>query len=109
MKCTKLTGLGLALAAVALLAGCAPAGEDELRAWVVQERAQARPRITPLTEPVQFQPQDYSEESGMEPFNSLKLTQALRRDSARWRPTWHSSPLKWRAARSRWRLFPLTP
>ena len=82
MKCTKLTGLGLALAAVALLAGCAPAGEDELRAWVVQERAQARPRLTPLTEPAQFQPHAYWEGSGMVPLNSLELTQALRRDSA---------------------------
>ena len=80
MKCIKLTGL--AMATVAFLTGCAPAGEDELRDWMAQERAQAKPRITPLTEPTQFQPQSYSEESGMEPFNPLKLTQALRRDSA---------------------------
>ena len=80
MKCIKLTGL--AMAAVAFLTGCAPAGEDELRDWMAQERAQAKPRITPLTEPTQFQPQSYSEESVMEPFNPLKLTQALRRDSA---------------------------
>ena len=80
MRCIKLTGL--AMAVVALLTGCAPAGEDELRDWVALERAQARPKITPLTEPTQFQPQAYLEESGMEPFNPLKLTQALRRDSA---------------------------
>ncbi len=73
--------LGLTMATAALM-GCTPSGEDELREWMAQERAQARPRITALAEPTQFQPQAYTAESGMEPFNSLKLTQALRRDSA---------------------------
>lgn len=79
MNRLKLAGLAMA---VVSLAGCSPAGEDELRDWTAQERAQARPRITPLTEPTQFKPQAYTAESGMEPFNPLKLTQALRRDSA---------------------------
>ena len=70
------------VAAVAWLAGCAPAGEDELREWMAQERAQTKPRTTPLSEPTKFQPQTYTEESGTEPFNPLKLTQALRQDSA---------------------------
>lgn len=66
----------------ALLAACAPAGEEELREWMAQERAQTKPRTTPLSEPTKFQPQTYTEESGTEPFNPLKLTQALRQDSA---------------------------
>ena len=76
-----LTALGLTLATGALL-GCAPAGEDELRDWMQQERAQAKPRIAPLSKPSQFEPQAYAQELGMEPFNQVKLTQALRRDSA---------------------------
>ncbi len=62
--------------------GCASSGEDELRQWMVNERAQAKPRITPISEPKQFLPQPYVAEEGMEPFNVLKLTQALRRESA---------------------------
>ncbi len=62
--------------------GCGSSGEDELRQWMVNERAQAKPRITPISEPKQFLPQPYVAEEGMEPFNVLKLTQALRRESA---------------------------
>ena len=71
----------MALAAVAL-PGCGPAGEDELRDWMQQERAQAKPRITELSKPSQFQPQAYTQEMGMEPFNQVKLTQALSRDAS---------------------------
>lgn len=62
--------------------GCGSSGEDELRQWMANERAQAKPRITPISEPKQFLPQPYVAEEGMEPFNVLKLTQALRRESA---------------------------
>jgi type IV pilus assembly protein PilP len=64
-----------------ILSGCSPTGEDELRQWMADQRANTKPRITPLSEPKQFQPQAYTVESGVEPFNLLKLTQALRRDS----------------------------
>lgn len=65
-----------------LLWGCGSSGEDDLRQWMSNERAQARPRVTPITEPKQFLPQPYIADEGMEPFNVLKLTQALRRESA---------------------------
>lgn len=65
-----------------LMLGCGSTGEDELRQWMVNERAQAKPRITPISEPKQFLPQPYVAEDEMEPFNALKLTQALRRESA---------------------------
>ena len=70
----------LVLAALPLL-GCSPSGEDDLRQWMDNERAQTKSRVTPLTEPKQFQPALYSAENGTEPFNPVKLTQALRRDS----------------------------
>ena len=62
--------------------GCSASGEDELRQWMTNERAQAKPNITPIAEPKQFLPQPYDVEAGIEPFNPLKLTQALRRESA---------------------------
>ncbi|WP_119964450.1 pilus assembly protein PilP [Simplicispira lacusdiani] len=76
--------LQIALIAVftATLMGCGAPGEDELRQWMASERAQAKPNITPIAEPKQFNPQPYGADSGMEPFNPLKLTQALRRESA---------------------------
>ena len=79
MNANKLTWIALM---VLPLLGCNSSGEDELRAWIAQERAQTKPRITPLTEPSVFQPEAYTAESGMDPFNPLKLTQALRRDSS---------------------------
>lgn len=72
----------LLVGALLPLLGCGPTGEDDLRQWMAAERAQTKPRVTPLTEPKQFQPELYKAENGMEPFNPLKLTQALRRDSA---------------------------
>lgn len=71
----------MAMCALSLL-GCSSSDGDELREWVARERAQAKSRVTPLTEPKQFQPQAYSAEAGIEPFDRLKLLQALRRDSA---------------------------
>ncbi|WP_422848807.1 pilus assembly protein PilP [Acidovorax sp. M14] len=64
-----------------LLGGCAPSGEEELRAWMAEQRASTKPSIQPLTEPKKFVPEAYSEEGFIEPFNQAKLTQALRRDS----------------------------
>lgn len=75
-------GIWLVAASVIVLGGCGPSGEDELRQWMADLRATTRPRVTPITEPKQFFPQDYTAESGMDPFNPLKLTQALRRESA---------------------------
>ena len=70
------------VALVLPLQGCDSSGEDELRQWMANERAQTKSRVTPLTEPKQFQPALYTAEDGTEPFNPIKLTQALRRDSA---------------------------
>lgn len=64
-----------------LLAGCGASGEEELRQWMSDLRSTTKSRVTPLTEPKQFLPQPYSADSGLDPFNAVKLTQALRRDS----------------------------
>ena len=62
------------------LSGSGPTGEDELRQWMADQLATTKPRITPLTDPKQFQPQAYTGESGNQTFNQIKLTPALRRD-----------------------------
>ena len=63
------------------LSGCGSSGDDELRQWMSELRATTKPKVTPWTEPKQFLPQTYAMASGVEPFNSIKLTQALRRES----------------------------
>lgn len=78
----KALRVSLIVCSAFLMWGCGSSGEDELRQWMSNERAQARPRVTPITEPKQFLPQPYAADEGMEPFNVLKLTQALRRESA---------------------------
>ncbi len=70
------------LLATGVLAGCGSSGEEELRTWMQELRASTRPHVVPITAPKQFIPQNYTGESGMDPFNVAKLTQALRRDSA---------------------------
>lgn len=65
-----------------LLTACGTSGEEELQEWIAEQRANARPRVTPLTEPKDFEPQGYSGDGALDPFAAGRLTQALRRDSA---------------------------
>lgn len=73
--------LALAIISSVFLTGCLPTGDDELRAWMADLRATTKPHVTPLTEPKKFEPASYLVEASTEPFNSIKLTQALRKDS----------------------------
>lgn len=68
-------------AAVVALSGCMGSEQEELRTWMVDQRAQVKPNVPPITEPKKFTPQPYTEGGAIEPFNMQKLTQALRRDS----------------------------
>jgi type IV pilus assembly protein PilP len=78
----KRIALPLLLLLAALLAGCSSSKEDDIRAWMVQERNQTKPRVAPITAPKQFIPEPYTNAAAIEPFSNLKLTQALKRDSA---------------------------
>lgn len=71
----------LALLAL-VLTGCGASKEDDIRQWMVEERNQTRPKVTPLPAPKQFVPEAYRNATAIEPFSNLKLTQALKRDSA---------------------------
>jgi len=61
--------------------GCGASDQDDLRQWMASERAEARPRVTPLTEPKPFEPVGYGVDSAMDPFDPQRLTQVLRRES----------------------------
>jgi len=63
-----------------LLTGCPlmDGDNDDLQAWMMQERANARPRVQPLAAPKTFVPKDYAVSSTIHPFDSLKLISVLR-------------------------------
>ena len=55
--------------------------QEDLQRWMAEQRDQVKPSVPRITEPKKFTPQTYTEASSFEPFNMLKLTQALRRES----------------------------
>jgi type IV pilus assembly protein PilP len=73
---------GSFLVLVASLVGCSVSGEDELRTWMTEQRNLTRPKVPPISEPKQFKPDQYGQEGTLEPFSKVKLTQALKQDSA---------------------------
>jgi type IV pilus assembly protein PilP len=70
------------LAASLLLCACSPSGQEDLQAWMNEQRAQTRPKVQPIPEPKKFAPQPYTQEGVIDPFSNQKLTQALKRESA---------------------------
>ncbi|MGI4778782.1 MAG: pilus assembly protein PilP [Janthinobacterium lividum] len=64
------------------LSGCAGSDQEDLQQWMAQQRAQVKPTVPPIIEPKKFTPQAYTQAALVEPFDSSKLTQALRRDSS---------------------------
>jgi type IV pilus assembly protein PilP len=77
MRQALFTGL-----AVAALAGCGASDQDEVQQWMTDQRAQTRPKVTPIPEPKKFTPQPYNQTAAVDPFSNQKLTQALRRESS---------------------------
>jgi len=66
-----------------LLAACGDTVDDDLNAWMNEQKAQTRPRVPPLSAPKQFTPADYTQAGAVDPFSADKLTQALQRDTTR--------------------------
>lgn len=64
-----------------VLVGCGVSDHEELQQWMTAQRNEARPRVTPISEPKQFIPQSYTEVSVIDPFSIQKLTQALKHES----------------------------
>jgi len=71
------------LVVVLIAAGLSACDSDQegLQRWMAEQSAQVKPSVPRITEPKKFTPQTYTEASSFEPFNMLKLTQALRRES----------------------------
>lgn len=67
---------------VLVLAGCGASNEDELRAWMLEQRNQMRPRVPPISEPKPYKPETYVDTTAVDPFSKDKLTSALKRDVA---------------------------
>jgi type IV pilus assembly protein PilP len=65
-----------------LLVGCGANGEDELRAWMAEQKNQTRPKVEVIPEPKQFKPESYTQVSSIEPFSREKLTQALKGEAS---------------------------
>lgn len=64
--------LPLAWAALGLLGGCAPAGED-LDAWTQQQRLALKPLLPPLAEPPRFEPLAYTAARQDDPFDPRRV------------------------------------
>lgn len=69
-----------ALLMLGMLAGCT-ADHDELRAWMEQQRREAKPSVQPLQAPKKFDPEPYSVAQAVEPFSTQKLSVALKQES----------------------------
>lgn len=71
------------MAAVSVLALSACTGEqEELQAWMDQQRHEVQPSVQPLSPPQKFNPQAYAGMDGVEPFSAQKLTGALKQEAA---------------------------
>ena len=64
----------------ALLAGCSP-DHEELRAWMEQQRREAKPSVKALQPPKKFDPQPYSAALAVEPFSNQKLSVAIKQEA----------------------------
>ena len=67
-------------AAMALLAACSP-DHEELRAWMEQQRREAKPNVKPLQPPKKFDPQPYLATLAIEPFSNQKLSVAIKQEA----------------------------
>lgn len=72
-------GAGLGLTLLLALGGCG-AGIEELRAWVDQERQQAKPARQSLSPPRRFDPQPYESRQAVDPFDPQKLALAMKQE-----------------------------
>lgn len=70
----------LLLAACTLLAGCEN-DNQELQAWMEQQRREVRPQVLPLAAPKKFDPVPYVGLQQVDPFSAQKLSVAIKQES----------------------------
>jgi len=78
MSVLKMTALSALL--LGLLAGCG-AENEELQAWMEQQRREVKPNVPPLAPPKKFDPQPYAGSQAVEPFSTQKLTVAIKQEA----------------------------
>ncbi len=74
--------LPIAAMCAVVLAGCFGEEQEDIQRWMTEQRNATKPTVAPLPEPKRFSPAPYGQEAAVEPFSNVKLTQALKRDSA---------------------------
>ena len=72
--------LVLCLAGLSILSACGSSSEDEIQAWMIEQRQQLKPRVSSVQAPKPFKPQPYEELSATEPFSKEKLLLVYKRD-----------------------------
>lgn len=66
------------LVVLSAVAGCSGSDQEELGAWMQQERNSIKPDVKPIPEPKKFEPYSYGGERFVEPFSSEKLASILK-------------------------------
>ena len=64
--------------AVLALGACTGGDQEELGAWMQQERNSIKPDVKPIPEPTKFEPYSYGGERHVEPFSNEKLASILK-------------------------------
>lgn len=70
----------LAASLLGLLAGC-DADQQELQAWMDQQRREVKPSVLPLAPPKKFEAVPYANAQSVDPFSLQKLTVALKQEN----------------------------
>jgi len=63
-----------------LLTACST-DQEELEAWMDQQKREARPNVRPLSPPTKFDPEAYSAQGRLDPFDVQKVTGLLRKEA----------------------------
>lgn len=71
----------LCVPALALILSACGDPQDELQAWMEQQRLEIKPNVKPIDPPKKFDPQVYETSASVEPFSRQKLMVALREDT----------------------------
>jgi type IV pilus assembly protein PilP len=72
---------GALAAGTLLVLGACSADNDELQAWMEQQRREVRPSVQPLVPPKKFDPAPYRAAQAVDPFSNQKLTVALKQEA----------------------------
>ncbi|GAA6143355.1 pilus assembly protein PilP [Hydrogenophaga sp. 5NK40-0174] len=74
----RFAGVVLMALLTTVLSACGGSSEEDLSAWMKNERARVRPSIKPIPAPVKFVPESYDVADEMDPFSGERLAAILR-------------------------------